>query len=417
MRIRLVGAAFAAGLVASFVAATPARADIVRLRDGKVLPAGAVVPKDGVPSQEEMEKHKGKKLEPMGYDGAKLGGVEVPPGMIDEVWTWDTWESQLFQEAERSAAGTRFAEAADLYLRAAEELRGGGKQVALGKRAIVLALANDADGMIAAIDELKAEFPKTVFLTQLEKRRASVLAGRDQRPQAVDALDKVIGAAGINKHDLYEAKLFKIFLTQYVPAGRDRAKWAEAEKSYRELLTAVEGEAAAKSEVEDSRLRALVGIGRSLVFQGKQADARKFLDQVVAGATNATDASLLGSAYVGLGDVMFAEARETQAKAAGNEALKKQALDQLESALLHYLRVTELYYERTEQSDLYQARIGAGRVFAAIFGASNDKDCDAALKAQQFMRAAHDMLPNGVEKSQLVREFNEFKQRRDKACK
>ena len=202
-----------------------------------------------------------------------------------------------------------------------------------------------------------------------------------------------------------------------MPAGRDRAKWAEAEKAYRELLTAVEAESAAKSEVEDSRLRALVGIGRSLVFQGKQVDARKFLEQVVVGATNTTEGSLLGSAYAGLGDVMFAEARETQSKAAGNDALKKQALDQLESALLHYLRVTELYYDRAEQSDLYQARIGAGRVFVAIFGASNDTDCDAAAKAQQFMRAAHDMLPNGVEKSQLVREFNEFKQRKDKTCK
>jgi hypothetical protein len=361
-----------------------------------------------------MEQARAKKLEPLGYDSTKLGGVEVPPGMIEEVWAYDGWFHQVHQEAERSAAGKHYAEAADGFHRAAEELKGSAKQVALAKRVLALAAADDAAGMVAAIDELRAEFPKTFFLAPFEKRRASVLAAQGKAAQAAEVLDKAIATPGLNKHDLYDLRMFKIYLTQYVTAGRDRARWAETEKAYRELLSAADGEALARGEVEDSRLRALVGVGRTLVFQGKQGDARRFLEQVIASST--PDKSLLASAYVGLGDVMVAEARDTQGKAAGNEALKKQALDQLESGLLHYLRVSELYQDAADPSDLYQGRLGAGRTFVAIFGASNDTDCEAATKAQQFMRAAHDMLPNGVEKSQLVREFKEFKARADKTC-
>jgi hypothetical protein len=418
MRHRLLGAAFAAGLVAFFVSATPCRADIVRLRDGKVLPGGAVVEPGQVPTDEEMEKFRGKKLEPLGYDVTKIGGVDVPPGMIQDAWVYDNWVSPEFQDAERSAAGgISLAEAADTFHRAAQEMKGSAKQVSLAKRAMALALANDVDGMIAAIDELQAEFPKTFFLAELERRRAGVLAGKGQSAQAATALDKVIGAPGLNKHDLYDARVFKVYLTQYVTAGRDRARWAEVEKAYRELLSAIEGEALARAEVEDSRLRVLVGIGRSLVFQGKQSDARKFLEQVVSGTTASSDATMLAPAYVGLGDVMVAEARETQNKAAGNPALKKQAADQLEAGLLHYLRVAELYHDRADPNDVYQARLGAGRAFASLFGASNDTDCDTAAKADQFLRAAISMVPSGVERSQLVREFLEFKARKDKACK
>lgn len=416
MRIRLLGAAYAAGLVASFVAAAPCRADIIRLRDGKVLPKEAVVAAGQAPTDEEMEKYKAKKLEPLGYDVTKFGGVEVPAGMIEDIWVYDAWVNRDFQDGDRSAAGGILPEAAESFRKAAEELKGSAKQVAQAKRTISLAAAGDADGMVAAIDELKAEFPKTFYLADLEKRRARVLAGKGQAAEAAAALDRLIAAPGLNKHDLHDAQVFKVYLTMYVTAGRDVARWADTEKAYRERLAAVEAEPLAKSELDDVRTRVLVGIGRTLVFQRKQADARKFFDQVVTGATATADAGLLSSAYVGLGDVMVAEAAQTQQKAAGNDALKKQASDQLEAGLLHYLRVTELYHDRADPSDLYQARLGAGRAFVALFGASNDTDCDLATKAYQFMKAAYDMLPSGVERSQLGREAKEFQGRKDKAC-
>ena len=54
MRIRLFGAALAAGLVVSFAPA--ARADIIQLRDGKCLPAGTNVKLGDAPTDEQMDE-------------------------------------------------------------------------------------------------------------------------------------------------------------------------------------------------------------------------------------------------------------------------------------------------------------------------------------------------------------------------
>lgn len=417
MRIRLLGAALAAALVASLVAAPAARADILRLRDGKVLPAGAKVVPGEAPSDDQMEQFKDARVEPLAYDVVKIGGISVSPGMIEAVWIHDAWFNADFVAGDRAMAGNLLDDAADEFRKAADDLKGNAKQMALWKRAYALAAANDADGMLPAIEDLLAQYPKSYFLGDVQQRRARVLAGKGQLDEAKAALDKVSGATGMNRRDLHDAELLKVFLTQYIGAGRDTARWAAAEQAYRERLKAIEADMSVKAEVEPARLKALVGIGRCLVFQNKPTDAQAVLVQVTSSSDALNDKAMLASAYNGLGDVLWAEASATQAKAAGNDDLKKKAVELLENALLQYLRVTELYYVDADRGDLFQARLGAARVFALQFTSTGDKDCEAGKKGLSFYVGASKLLSPGMLLQEVTKEWSALKARVDKACK
>jgi len=419
MRIRLLFAALAAGLVVPAVAASPAQADILVLRDGRVLPKDAGVEPGQIPNDEQIEASRGKKLEPLGFDVVKLGGIDVPPGMILTVYTNDSWSNTEFTSGDRAAAGNLFDQAAENFRLAAEGLRGNSKQLALWKRAAALAELDDPAPMVAAIDDLLAEFPKSLFLGDVLRRRARALAAKGDKAGVTATLDKVTTAAGMNKHDLHETELLRIFIEQVVQAGRNTAAWAAAEAAYRGRLKAIENDVAAKAELEDLRLKALVGIGRSLVGQDKAADARGPLEQVVASPVALSDKATLAAAYSGLGDVLFLEARQLQAKSAGDEAAKKRAGEMLDHALLHYLRVTEFYYDDADRGDLTSARANAARVFVSIFTLSNDKDCEAAAKAlNYFQGASKGIAQNTLEYQQLVKEYRALKARMEKVpCK
>lgn len=416
MLIRTLGLAIVAGLAAAWSSPT-CQADILTTRDGKVLPKGTDLPRDEAPSVQLLEEKKDAKIEPLAYDSVKIGGVDVPPGMVDQVYLLACESNLSYQEGARSAAGDLFVEAAGSFAAAAEELKGNARQVALYGQCLMLAAANDVEGMVAAIDALVGEFPKTFFLAEVQMRKARVLKAQGKTEEAVAALDKVTAAAGMNRRGLHEAELLKIYLTQYVEAGRDMARWAQVEAAYRERLSAIEKDTQAKAELEQARLRALVGVGRALAFQNKQADARGFLEQVCAAPAGSASRELLAGAYAGLGDVSFAEARETQAKAAGNPELKKKSADLLERALLHYMRVTELYADDADRGDLLHARSNAARVFASQFQLSNDADLEAATNAMKFFKLAYDMLTAGPEQAAINREFAEIKTRRAKAEK
>jgi hypothetical protein len=418
MRILLLGAALAAGFLVPAVLAGPAQADIVVLRDGRALPKEINLEPGQVPNDDQVEASRSKRLEPLGYDLVKLGGVEVPAGMIVTVYTNDSWTNPDFASGDRSAAGGLFENAAGEFERAAESLRGTSKQLALWKRAAALAELENPVAMIAAIDQLLAEFPKTFFLGDVQRRRARALASKGDKTGALAALEKVTSAPGINKHDLHETELLKLRIEKVMEAGRNAAAWAAVEAAYRDRLKAIEGDVAARAELEDLRLRALVGIGRALVGQDKAADAKKPLEEVVASPVALGDKGTLAAAYSALGDVVFVEARTTQSQAVGNEELKKKAAEQLDNALLHYLRVTEFYYADAERGDLYNARANAARVFVAMFTLSNDKDCEAGAKGLNYFNGASKLIPRGLEYSALSKEANALKARMDKVpCK
>lgn len=415
MRIRTLPLVLAGALAAVWTAA-PCSADILTTRDGKVLPKGVQLPRGEAPGLGLLEESKDKKIDPLAYDSVKIGGVDVPPGMVDEVWLLACETSQAYTEGARAASGDLYTEAAASFGAAADELgKGNARQLCLYHQANMLAAAGDVEGMVAAIDTLVAEFPKTFFLPELQMRKARVLKGQGKADDAVAALQMVINAPGMNRRGLHEAELLKIYLTQVVEAGRDTARWAQVEAAYRERLGAIEKDAAARAELEQARLRAIVGIGKALAAQGKVPEAKTMLEQVAAAPESATTREILGGAYAGLGDVLFSEAREAQTTAKGNPEQKKRASDLLDRALLHYLRVTELYADQADPSDLLNARSNAARVFSSQFQLSEDKDLESAMNAMRFFKAAYDMLPAGPAQSQLAKEFRDVKTRREKA--
>lgn len=413
MRLRLLAAVAAAGLLAS-LAAAPARADILKTRDGKWLPKGVTLDANGVPGPQLLEEHKGKKIDPLNYDSVKIGGVDVPPGAVAEVYLYDAETNASYQEGERNAEGGLFAEAAGSFASAAEELRGNARMLALYKQALTLALAGDAENMVAAIDVLVGEFPKTYFLAEMQMRKARVMKGRGKNDEAMAALDKVASAPGMNRHAVHDAELLRLFLSQYVEAGRDTERWAKTEAAYRERLTQIEREPA-KGDVEDVRMKALVAIGRCLVFQGKYADARPLLLQVASAQLGAAEVGVLAGAYTGLGDVVLSEARDVQAKAAGDKTQKARSAELLDEALRHYLRVTELYTDGADAGDLLHARLHVARVLVYLFALSGDTDCDSANRALGYFKQALDMS-DGPDRSAINREGGEFRKRRDAAC-
>jgi hypothetical protein len=419
MSIRLKVAAAAAGLAALFVSSgwpTACRADVVELSGGKALPRDAKIKAGEMPSDEVLQEHEDAKVSALGYDVVKLSGQEASAGLVVAVYSTECHNNTEYQAGETAGEQGFFDDAAASFERAAGELERAARQLALYKRAMALAQLDDFDAVQSAIDAFAAEFPKGYFLADLLSRKARGLLAKGDAAGAQAALDAVINAPGMNKRDLYGAELSKIQLFKAGAAGKSKEKLVEAETAFRALLTRVEQDSGARDEVAGARLRALVGIGRMLVFQGKLAEAKPFLEQVIDASAAAGDPSMLAGAYTAFGHVLFAEASATQAASGNNPEARKTAAGQLEGAVLHYLRVTELYGDRADRSDLYDARVSAARVFAAIFGLTNEVDCDAGKNALRFYAEASRMLGGGVERSQVNREYSDLKTRVDKAC-
>jgi hypothetical protein len=413
MRTRLLLAVLAAGF--AVFSPVPCHADIVILSDGKVLPPNVQVPPGEAPSPDQILETEDKRVDPLAYDTLKIGGREVSAGMVSDISITACTANADFQQGETNAASGFFEDAAANFGAAADGLKGPARQLALWKRLVAMAQLNDPDTLVPAIDAFVGEFPKTYFLSDVLQRKARGLMAKGDAAGAKAALDALTGAAGLNKRDLHGGELVKLQF-EAGAVGRDKAKLAALETKYRERLAAIERESA-RDEVALVRLQAMVGVGRMLVFQDKPADARPFLEQVIDSPVAAQNRAMLAAAYAALGHVAYAEARATQAGAAGNEEQKKKAAGQLETALLHYMRVTEFYMPVADGGDLYDARISAARVLSAQFTLSNDKDCEAAKSSMRFYKLAYDMLSGGTERSSVNREYTELKTRHDKGCK
>lgn len=418
MTFRPLAAALLGALGLSLALVPAAHADAIRLRDGKWLPKqlNELVPAGQEPDATVLEETRATKITALGYDSVKLGTQEVPAAQVADVYVLECLENTDFQQGQTDGSAGFFAEAADAFARAANTLKGVARQVAINQRAVAVAQLNEIQALLPVIEQMSAEFPKGFFLPDLVMRKTrGLLAGGDAEG-AKGALSGLIAAPGLNKRALYAAELERVQLFEAGVAGKDKARLAAAEQSYRSLLTRIEAESAAKDEVASARLRAQVGIGRMLVFQGDLAKAKPFLQQVIDSPVASDDASMLASAYTAFGDVMFSEASAKQASAGGNQAARKEAYDLLEGSLLHYLRVTELYGDRAERGDLYSARVNAARVFGALFSLTNDSDCDMARSAYRYYADAYRMLGAGAERNEVGKQAQELKVRMDKAC-
>ena len=417
MSIRATLTALAAGLTLVSALAGTAHADAVKLRDGKWLPKSLndKVQPGQEPDEAALEDVRPQKITTLGSDVVKIGTTEVSAGLVEDVIVLDCRENPDFQQGETEGSSGFFEEAAAAFERAAAQLKGVARQVALNKRAVALAQLNDVEVLLPAIDALAAEFPKSYFLPDLLTRKARGLLAKGDAAGARAALEALTATSGLNRRALYTAELAKVQLFQAATAGKDKAKLTEAESAFRALQQRMETEPA-KDEVAAVRLRALVGVGRMLVFQGELAKARPYLQQVIDAPGSEGDPSMLAGAYTALGHVMFAEASAKQANAGADQASRQAAFDLLESALLQYLRVTELYGDRSERSDLYDSRVSAARVFRAMFQLTNEADCELARSAYRYYGDAYRMLGAGAERNQVGREAAELKTRMDKAC-
>lgn len=418
MSLRTTSAALLAALGLALALAPAGHADAIRLRDGKWLPKqlNELVPAGQEPDATVLEETRSTKITALGYDSVKLGTQDVPAAQVAEIYVLECLENTDFQQGQTDGSAGFFAEAADAFARAANTLKGVARQVAINQRAVAVAQLDEIQQLLPVIEQMSAEFPKAFYLPGLMMRKTRGLLASGDAAGAKAALDGLIGSAGLNKRALYAAELARVQLFEASVAGKDKAKLAAAEQSYRSLLTRIDAESAAKDEVANARLGALVGIGRMLVFQGDQAKAKPFLQQVIDAPVASDDASMLAAAYTAFGDVMFSEASAKQASAGANQAARKEALDLLEGALLHYLRVTELYGDRAERGDLYSARVNAARVFGAMFTLTNDSDCEVARNAYRYYADAYRMLGAGAERNEVGKQAQELKVRMDKAC-
>lgn len=402
----------------SLATAPAGHADAIRLRDGRWLPKqlNDLVPAGQEPDASVLEETRSTKITVLGYDSVKLGTQDVPAAQVADVYVLECLENSDFQQGQTDGSAGFFAEAAEAFARAANTLKGVARQVAINQRAVAVAQINQLEQLLPVIEQMSAEFPKGFYLPGLVMRKTRGLLASGDVEGAKASLAALAGAPGLNKRAIYAAELERVQLFEAGVAGKDKAKLAAAEQSYRSLLTRIEAESAAKDDVASARLRAQVGIGRMLVFQGDLPKAKPFLQQVIDSPVAGDDPSMLAAAYTAFGDVMFSEASAKQASAGGNQAARKEAYELLEGSLLHYLRVTELYGDRAERGDLYSARVNAARVFGALFALTNDSDCEVARHAYRYYADAYRMLGAGAERNEVGKQAQELKVRMDKAC-
>jgi tetratricopeptide (TPR) repeat protein len=380
-----------------------ARADVVDQTDRKRLPA-ITTPWGDVPSDQELNDTRRQELT-IAYDTCEFGRQRIDSALVKEFWISETIRNQDFNAGERAAQRGYWPNAAESFAAAAEALQGAAKEVALYKRMLVLANNGEPQPTLAAADDLLAAFPKAYHYYAAQETRARVFASAGQMPKALQALDAVINAPGMNVRDRYAAKQFKIWLTRLVGAS-EPAQFAAAETALRELLQEIDRDPK-RALAATPRLRTLTGLGQSLRGQGKTDEARQIYQQLLSAADQSTGGDILAGVYYGLGDASFEQAASLRERGAAADKVR----EQLDLAALHYLRVMLLYSAAAGQSELYGATRGAARVFSALFTMGGEKDCDIARRAYEYYRQAVQMQDRGEERRTLVREGKALKDR------
>lgn len=412
---RILGAAAAASLLLLGVA-NVAMADIIVTCDGRVLPKkyqDKVKIEEG-PTDAILYDSRKQKAE-LAYDLVKIGGQTISASEVCDIYITDAYENEHFRNGENQARSAYWPEAADSFGQAAEALKDAAKQVSLYKRVICLAETRDPDQTFTAAQELLDAFPKSYWFAPVQLLRARILINRGDKKGAQEMLQKVVQAPGMNARDYFESKLEKIYIFDFKMAGTSKEKIANARKLYEELTREIDGRSGAQEEAAIQRLKAIVGVGKCLVYEQDFAKARPQFDKVIADPVSLQDEKLLAQAYTGLGDVIYASVKKELGTGTVKEDQKPEILERLTQAALHYLRVSKFYVE-SAGDELYPATVGVARVWATMFTIEGEKDCPLAQRAAQFFFAAHKMLPRGETRRLLTREVKLFLEKRDEAC-
>lgn len=413
MTSRIFGAAFAAVLL--IVLAAPAHADIVVLRDGNFLPKKRVegFTAGDVPSHLQL-KDSGKNNSELTFSTVKVGKQTVSAALVVEIFTTMAAQNSDFNDGETFAASGDFGSAAHKFGLAAQDLDGSDKQLALYKRMLSLqALGGDLNPIMKAADELIAANPNGFYVPAAHMLRARIFASQGQNKKAKGALDAITTATGMNARDFFEAELTKIDWFHLRGAGNDATKLGAVLKKYANIEMQAKGKGA---DAKIQALKAVVGAARCQVRMGKWGEARKAFERVT-NDSEIDDKTLLGSAYHGLGDAVYGQAKADLASAAGDQGKIDSAKAALTEAALHYLRVTEFYGMDFAADNVLDCTTNLARVFANQFSLGDNKDCSLGSRAYQYYVRAAKAMSRGETKTQLIREALAFKKDLDAACK
>ena len=387
---------------------TPARADIVVLSDGNVLPKRLQekVTPDKVPSDASLKQSGRDNLE-LRFDVVKVGREMASAALVKEIYPTIAFLNPDFINAEIAASRQDFQGAAEGFGRAAEELTGASKQVALYKRVLCYRYDNDADGALGASKTLLAAAPTTYYFAELETLRARIYMIKGRKKDAKEALERIVEAKDMNARDYFDAKLTLIDFFQMAGAGSDPAAYAKAEKAYRQLLTEITTRRNAEKDAAIQQLRAYAGVAKCLVRQGKVSDAQKIFLRIVSDKRAGGHTELLASAYRGLGDTQYSTVQRKLKSGAVSKDKIPGVVKELHEAAKSYLRVAR-YYGSEAGDELTPSMLNCARVWATIFTLEGENNLDLGLEAQRMFLDAHRRMPRGEERRVLTTEIKEF---------
>lgn len=409
MTTRLLGAALAVAL--SICLSAPAHADIIVLRDGSVL-GTKHLKKGEVPSLDMLRKS-GKGNATLKYSVVKYKSKQVSAAQVFEVFTTEAAQNTDYNDGETYAASGDFEGAAHKFSLAAAELEGADKQLALYRRMLALrAGGGNVANMMKAADELIAAFPDGYYVPEAQDLRARILISKGKAKEAKAALEGIANASGMNARDKFGAQLTLLDWFDLRGAGRDAKKLQSTETKYRNL------ERQAKTAGNDARLEALrarVGAGTCVVRRGEFAAARKDFEFVTNDNT-VHDKTLLGRAYHGLGDSIYGQAKADLASASGDKAKIEAAKELLETAALHYHRVTDFYGNEFAADNVIDCTTNLARVYANQFSLGDGADCQKGWTAWRYYVQAANSMNRGETKNQLVKEAKAFRKDLEAAC-
>jgi tetratricopeptide (TPR) repeat protein len=395
-RVLTAFAAVVVGLGAGFGGGSPLGADVIQTIDGKWFPPSEppLGPTDK-PGDDLLAQTQDHKLDAT-YETVKLVGAKgttKPAGQVVQLFSSARVGAE-FRQALSDAEGNYWQEAADGFGAAAQAAQGFGKQEAMWLRVQAFWYGQFPDEMNTAIDELLQAFPKSYYYAEAQILRARLAAGQQKTDAAVKALDSVKAQPGMNLRDQFRAEYMRVYLT--LDAQR---KVDEALSGYQKLVEWIDKADATLGET--TRLQALVGIGNAHVAKGNVKDALAAFTK----ASESKNVDVLAGAYTGLGDIAFGEAKALRDNKDLEGSKKK-----LETAIQHYLRVTQFYRPNVEEMDAVLRALGnQAKAFTVLFDMT--RDLEAGKRAWAAYKDLSNALGDGPAKKQVVRDWQDFDKR------
>ena len=412
MTQRTLGTAIA--VLALFLVTDAAHADIVILHDGSVLPkrVAKLVNPDEYPSNDAL-KRSGRGNLQLQYDTVKVGNESVDASEVKDIYCTRAVANANYENGETQARSRYFDAALPAFRSAADELKDADKQVAMWKA--VLCASELRRGAIratkTAIQEFLQAFPKGYYMPQAQNLLCRVLLNEGKPKAAKAALEAVTSAPGMNPRDYFDAAVNLIYFFR-VPTARTPEQYAGVESAFRKILADIKSRRA-EQKAAVPMLRAMNGIGRSLIGQRKADEAKVFFEDVLKSKQSLSDKSLLADAHKGLGDVIYVQVGREIATAKKED--RASILERLDDAALEYLQVI-LQYRQGARDSLQGAQQSLGQVWQWKFELTEKDDVEKLKTASRAIKMYIDAwraLPRGQAKDDLKRQVKAFQAEHD----